>query len=896
MKPGWRPGAPAAAVLATLLAAAAFSFYQVGSALFACGRDLAGPETRYWMAFAAIQSALFMAASCSSPARRIYRFVQYASLAIVALPVGQLALAYPRTFVGLGLVAVIYWYGVALGRARAAPGSAYQRGELSSAAVQTTVFLLATILIHSCVVFLVLHSPGLRLDDRAFVAIGAVSALAAAWILKRDAPLPAVSIAQVPPLALLLVVLLRAKYPDAAYDSLFYKATIPIMIADWRTAITGALDHTLLGTDLGEIINSQLRIVDPAYPPALNTALSFIALWVLAPVAAQSLAGTAAGVARPLARNALALLLVSLTESLMAAGTSYQEPLMSLLLAAALLPMSLSWLFMGAAVAVKATALFAVPVILAVKARSLDPLSISAAITAVRVRPVVLSLCMIAAVVTVGEQFYRNVAYTGRLTGVTEMLSGLTDPEGRRLARAEADPFAALTPHGFRERYVNTFIHVLTLDRWIVPSEFGFHILPSSRLPAVGLALCILLPLFAWFRRDRYLMVLLAAWAVGAAALLKMVVQGRYMLPISFAAAVLVAYVAGKLAEASHEAGSNRAVAFGLCGGIAFLAFGDQLVGSFINVGWDCRHDIRAPVTPNNYDRPAAPIERRIADIVTKYRSVAVRQDVVPTVLCENTVDRMRYLGTHYVFAYYTLDLNRRLLAAQPERTQLLPTSLLALCFTDAGFPGQILTPATRAAFTEVEGAKTGSGIAVRLLVSNPLMAGAAATTLAGRQMDPLSWLARRSAPSDLLPLWGPERLTTSAPADAPGGKGALTMDVGGEKLGVLISPHGVMFDNVDFGAGGVLDVELGMPYSNSDGMGVDFVFEGSNGKRASVSVALPPKPQTARSPAWETRRIPLPAGLGGRGSLTINATSPSGNDIADWVFFRQLRFARATP
>ena len=34
------------------------------------------------------------------------------------------------------------------------------------------------------------------------------------------------------------------------------------MIADWRTALTAIPDVTLLGTNLLEIVNSQLRILD----------------------------------------------------------------------------------------------------------------------------------------------------------------------------------------------------------------------------------------------------------------------------------------------------------------------------------------------------------------------------------------------------------------------------------------------------------------------------------------------------------------------------------------------------------------------------------------------------------------------------------------------------------
>jgi hypothetical protein len=83
------------------------------------------------------------------------------------------------------------------------------------------------------------------------------------------------------------------------------------------------------------------------------------------------------------------------------------------------------------------------------------------------------------------------------------------------------------------------------------------------------------------------------------------------------------------------------------------------------------------------------------------------------------------------------------------------------------------------------------------------------------------------------------------------------------------------------------------MPYSNSDGMGVDFVFEVIDGARALASLAVGPKPEAATGPAWETKEIPIPPVIVGRGKLTVTATSPSGNSNADWMYFRQLKLSR---
>jgi hypothetical protein len=903
-----KPSAAEAAVLLTLVVGGAFSFYQLGSGLFACGKEYAGPEIRYWLALAGFQGLVFMGSALSERLARLYRILQYLTLPLAAIPFAQLAIAYPRIFVVQALLAMGYWYAVFLRRSLGRPGVAGPfPAPLGAILAETTIFLLATLVVHSAIAFLVLHSQGVALDDRRFIAIAAISAVIAAWIVRRDTPTTSLSIVQVPPLALLVVVLLRAKLPDGAYDSLFYKATLPIMIADWRTAITGAMDHTLLGTDFLEIINSQLRILDPDYSAALTGSLAFVGMWLLVPLAAAGLLPRSLGSGYATARNVLALLVVSLSEPLTSSGTAYQEPMIALLLAGAILPMSIAWLFLGAAIAVKATALFVVPLIVVAKCWSLAgprwpgrapdtaprPRFAATAILQELVPPsrsgrVVLGVCVVLAVITVGEQFYRNLAYTGRITGVTEALSTLTDPEGRVMAKPTNDPFEALIPGSYRERYLNTFIHVITLDRWIAPSEFGFHIIPTSRLMAIAAVLAILVLAFARLRRDRMLLLCFATWLLCAFGLLKFVSQGRHLLPLSFGAALVIAYLVGRLVQDASGAAYRKTGSL-FCLAIGFVALGDQLVGSFINNGWQCRRNLVTGVVMNDFDRPTTPLERRLAVIAAKYRVTAAQHDVVPTILCENTVDRMRYVGAHYVYAYMSLDLTLRHLAAHPDHVSSLPTSLLAVCFTSPQFPERVLPPDARKEFTEVEGVKTeGAGI-VRILVSNPLMAGGRATSLVGRQMNPLALLGKRSAASDLMPLWGPDRLTTNAPADAPGGKGALIMESGGERVGVLISPFSVAFDNVDFDAGRRLKVDVAMPYSNSDGMGVDFRFEGRDGARASVSLAIAPKPEAAPGPRWESKEIAVPPAIRGRGTLTVAATSPSGNLNADWLFFRQL-------
>ena len=88
------------------------------------------------------------------------------------------------------------------------------------------------------------------------------------------------------------------------------------------------------------------------------------------------------------------------------------------------------------------------------------------------------------------------------------------------------------------------------------------------------------------------------------------------------------------------------------------------------------------------------------------------------------------------------------------------------------------------------------------------------------------------------------------------------------------------------------------MLYPNSDGMSVDLVFETAGGARHVETVALTP-PAGKRN--WVVHDIALPRSFDGPGSITLIATSPSGNSNADWALVRKLDYrpgvpARASP
>lgn len=887
----WRFAIPAtpriaeSSILLALVAGGTFSYYQVGSALFACGRDLAGPELRYWLALAAVQSLLFVAAGAMESARRVYRWSQYLALPLLGIALAQVALAYPRIFIWLALLAAAYWLVRWLPRVIGRDGKPLPG--LGDAVAETTVFLLTALMVLTAIAFVFLHWPGRTFTPRLLMAAGLASFAIAAIIVRWDSRVVGLSIAQVPPLGLLIAVVLRAKFPDAAFDSLFYKATIPITIGEWGTAITGVFDHTLLGTDFAEIMGSQLRMLDPTYSPAMTSTLSFLALWIIAPLAARGVFGERTGTHVALVRNVLALLLVSLTEAHIAAGTAYHEPLMGLLMAGFLMPMSVAWLFLGAAIASKFTVLFVAPVLLAAKAaewmRSRGEAPVEAGH---RGRVFATAACMLLGTFVLAQQFERNLDFTGRLLGVAEVLVDWTDPRGEVLTRLP--PGVGTGQVAPIERYGRTLVHMLTLDRWVAPAEDGFHVMPSSRVFPIALVLAVCFLLFASLRRQRAALAVLWICVACGAVLMSLVSQGRHFHPLSFAAAVAIAFAINALFRGA-DPGRSRALGIFVSVSIAVVAFGDQLVGSFINNGWICERSMAKPVIVNNYDRPDTDLERKLAEIASAYRAhVSQRPGVIPSILCENTTGPKHYLGVHHAFAYPAMELTMRYIAADPRRASLLPSALLALCFTDPQFPAHLIPAAVRGEFTEVP--PVGG---VRILVSKRLLQGAPPQTLLGAHADESRAALESAWTTRLVDTWSSGVQPRGARADTPTGTGAFPMQVDGDQVGVLVSPYRITFEGVQFGAGGRLLAELAMLYPNSDGMSVDLVFETAGGARHVETVPLTP-PAGKRN--WAVRDIALPKSFDGPGSITLIATSPSGNSNADWALVRKLDYRPGVP
>ena len=78
------------AVITTILIGGSFSYYQIGSRLFACGRVLAGAEIYYWLILSGIQALLFVGSALSERVKQVYRLIQYLLIPLVGFLIGNI--------------------------------------------------------------------------------------------------------------------------------------------------------------------------------------------------------------------------------------------------------------------------------------------------------------------------------------------------------------------------------------------------------------------------------------------------------------------------------------------------------------------------------------------------------------------------------------------------------------------------------------------------------------------------------------------------------------------------------------------------------------------------------------------------------------------------------------
>jgi len=793
----------AVAFLSILLLLGSGSFYQLTSELFYCGITEARPEIIYWTIAVVCQSVLFMIAPLFPWAKKSYSLSQIAALPFLAAVLVQLADVYPRPF--LLVLVMLGGYGYLSYLTPRLFGNNALVGHQPSAfglVVEGTLFTLTTLLIHSALAFFVLHTPGIVLTNHWFWGIFIGSAGLAYFLVRNGCGPISAKFSAVPPVFLLVMILLRYKLPAMAYDDLLYKATGPIMIADWRTALTGILDHNLLATNFLEIVNSQLRILDPAYSPAMTGALAFMALWILAPaVIAAALSRNATGQSSIVAHAGI-LLLVSLTEPLNAAGTAYQEPTLILLIAASVLAGPLGWFMMASAAAVKITALFFVPFLLFWRAITVDRAAITVGrgaiskvsgkfrwfrrrinilhLFAAAVAPrqtssnatptAVVLLSILLACLVLGEQFHRNYTFAGRLLAPSEILASITDPNGEILKRVKVgSENDAASRDSILSRLGRTAVHMATFDKWIKVGEWGFYVFPSSRLPLVAVLLCMVVLLLRGMRTDKELTILGLAYVLSFVATLVFLEQGRYMAAASASAIFFVVAVLGRLCALTKEnEASFILTCLGL--GVAYFAVGDQMVGSYNNLGWDCHRPLLAATARPGYEKLSDDVDKTLAKVVRLYRDENRDEvSIIPSILCEPKVERRPYFGANYVYYPYSTNLTRRFLDVDTKRAEVLPNALLALCYENEQFMTGVLPPSIRDQFTHF--AKVGK---VNILVSERLLSGESVRSLTGKGFTSLQW-AKPQIPDIKVLKWGPQSTLAGMPFNVqPSGHSAI--------------------------------------------------------------------------------------------------------------------------
>lgn len=662
-------GAPTALLALVTVAAGGYAIVP-GNPVFWCGRVGAFPGIYIIVGAALLQSALYVA-----DASRAYRVTQYAAIPFVLWAGAQLASAYPRTATGsLLLVAVL------LGLFR------LMRRQFGShdLAARIALSVVGFVGLTAAATQFVLFNPTHLLSGW-FIALCMPVALGVVVGIVGRAP-PA-SAPEVPflqrclPVTLLLLPLLRAKIADTAFDTFLYKGTQPYTIADWRTGLSAIVDPFLIGTNFQELINANLIIWLGDYTPSLLAAFCYVILFFVTPYAIGSddaLSRAGRGI---VAFAGLSIFV--LTEAAIDQGTSYQEPTMLLMLTSSLAP-TIAWpAFLAMAVGVKINAGFVGPLV------AFFHWSRQGA-AGLWWQPAIVG--GILALMVLAPQLERNVALSGRLLGLNEILAGTTDPRAPTQILASG---ATRYDGGVRGGILNNLLLStcnMALLNDVCPTAYqgsdnaGFHIFPASRAPlfalVLGVALMVALP------RPRTQRVRLIASIVTYLfcwlATLKFLSEGRYFLPTSFGFGVLV--LINRSAVEAFIAGMPTGVRVSAAVLVvaAVLMIGSDLVpGVFANVGWACERPMFGRVQTQPVRTPATPVEKFVAGYVDEYKHYCPPPGLPPILLAQPDQLNSPYLGGEVISHYYGQDLNARFYAADLRRQQRLASAALAVVFVD---------------------------------------------------------------------------------------------------------------------------------------------------------------------------------------------------------------------
>jgi hypothetical protein len=650
---------------------AACGYLQVAlSSTFWCGRVGAFPGTTVLALVGIGQAALYLAASASRGWAMAYRLTQIAILPFVVYGLFQVFAPHPRTalvFAGLAVIPLIL--GVAVPRWR------WMRPHLPALC---GLFVVSVLGFLAAFGEIPLTLPNV-VAPRWLIAVAAIAAtivsvavIGSTRVTLSQADRRWPDIARYLPLALLLFPILRAKLPDIAYDSYLYKTTLAYQIAEWRTGDTAIIDGFMVGTNLQEMLNALLVILSSDYLPPFISTISFVLLFLIAPLAFPR-------EQRPHATGRVVVAFAALSafvicEAAADQGTSYQEPLLLLFLVASLIRCPVWPAFLAAAIAVKINAAFIAPLVLLYHLSGYRGFFLS---------PGRLSIGLLAGMIVLAPQLNRNVIYSGRIMGLNESLATVTDPPGpNRVMAPGVTRYDEKVRGGLLNNALLSTCNIVLLDV-VCPTEYhgnnslGFHMFPASRAPLFGLLFAA--TILAAPPRRLMAIASVAVFLACYAGLLAFLSEGRYFLPLSFGFSVLLMMNPEQAEEAVAPIVSLRHGPF-LAVILGCWLVGSSLVpGTFANVSWICNRDINGDVHALDLRAPETPLQSFLASYVAQYKLTCPPPGLPPVILSEHDKLVSPYLGTQRIFHDYTQHMIARFFAANPTRQARAAEAIIAV-------------------------------------------------------------------------------------------------------------------------------------------------------------------------------------------------------------------------
>jgi hypothetical protein len=679
-------------LLALCAIVGAGGYFQVlESPVFWCGRVEAFPGTTVLGLICIGQTALYLATSASPNWARPYRMSQVAVLLFLLLGLFQVFEPHPRTVILLAsLAAIPLILGFSATRWR------WMQPHLLSLCA---LFVASTLGFLAAFGELPLTLPGV-IAPRWLLALAVIAAIATSvavigsvrpQVTPHKGLLP--DLTRHLPLALLLFPVLRAKLPDVAYDSYMYKTTLPYQIAEWLTGDTAIVDGFMVGTNLQELLNALLVAITRDYLPPLISTISFALLLFVIP-----LAFPVAQRVSPAGRVVVAFAGISafvLSEAGIGQGTSYQEPMQLLFLVMSLIRCPAWPAFLAIAIAVKINAAFIGPLVL---------LHHGLGYRAFWLSPRRLLIGALGGAIVLVPQLNRNIIFSGRLLGLNETLAAVTDPPGQhQIMVAGETRYDTPVRGGILNNAILSACNMAMLGE-VCPTQYeasdnaGFHVFPASRAPLFALLFAASLLVGGSVYRTRRVaafasvLVFLVCYLV----LLSFMSEGRYFLPLSFGFSLLLLMNPAQAEDIVLSMGTSwqgRVLAVGLG---CWLVGSNLIPGTFANVSWICKREVRTAARTVDLRHPETPLQVFLISYVDRYKRVCPPPGLPPVILSEHDKLNSPYLGAQRIFHVYTQQMIARFFAANPIRQARAAEAIIAVVSQSPGYATALLGPATR--------------------------------------------------------------------------------------------------------------------------------------------------------------------------------------------------------